>query len=102
MKLKCQCCGIEQEFKDGEEAFKEGWDAPPHFTGYVCCKLCPAVCVVIGLPHTKAHALWEKEGRPAEFTVEKCGVDENFGDTEMDKTLNAMWEEVTKVNKKAH
>lgn len=33
MKLKCQCCGIEQEFKDGEEAFKEGWDAPPHFTG---------------------------------------------------------------------
>lgn len=41
MKLKCECCGFEQEFKDGEEAFQAGWDAPPHFSQYVSCNLCP-------------------------------------------------------------
>lgn len=78
MKLKCQCCGIEREFADAEEAFKAGWDAPPHFTGHVCCHLCPAVCVVMGLSHSKAHALWEREGRPEKFSVAKCGVDKQW------------------------
>jgi hypothetical protein len=75
MKLKCQCCGIEEEFQDGEEAFKKGWDAPPHFLFHVTCNLCPAVCVVMGAPHDLAHDLWSKEGRPEHFSVAKCGVD---------------------------
>lgn len=74
-KLKCQCCGFEQEFKDGEAAFQSGWDAPLYFTDFVCCNLCPAVCIVLGTPHEKAHALWGREGRPAEFAYRTC-VDE--------------------------
>lgn len=80
MKLKCDCCGFEQEFTDGEAAFEAGWDAPPHFTGFVCCHLCPAVCVVLGMPHNKAHALWKHEGRPEEWTIAKCGTDKDFED----------------------
>lgn len=70
MKLKCQCCGFEQEFKDGEEAFIAGWDAPPHFTGYVCCNLCPGAYVVLGRTHLHKpiHERWASEGRPKEFT----------------------------------
>ena len=67
MILKCDCCSFEQEFKDGEEAFQAGWDAPPHFTGYIACNLCPAVCIVLNLPHTKAHSYFSKCERPAEF-----------------------------------
>jgi hypothetical protein len=78
MLLKCQCCGIQQEFGDGEDAFLAGWDAPPHFTGFVACNLCPAVCIVLNKKHTIAHALWEREGRPSEFTVAKCADDEFF------------------------
>ena len=78
MKLRCDCCGIEQNFKDSEAAFQDGWDAPPHFTGFVCCDLCPAVCIVLGMSHKHAHALWEKEGRPKEFSVAKCGTDESI------------------------
>lgn len=76
MKLKCQCCGFEREFENPEVAFEAGWDAPPHFTGYIACHLCPAVCIVLNLGHEKAHALWEREGRPEEFTVEKCCDDQ--------------------------
>lgn len=70
MTLKCQCCGHEQEFKDGEEAFQAGWDCPPHFTGYVCCDLCPGSFVVLGITHQHEpeHKRWAIEGRPAEFT----------------------------------
>lgn len=78
MKLQCQCCGVEREFLDGNEAFRAGWDAPPFFTTHICCDLCPAVCVVLGASHRMAHTLWDKEGRPAEFTVGKCGTDEHF------------------------
>jgi hypothetical protein len=78
MLLKCQCCGFEQEFADGDAAFKAGWDAPPHFTGYVCCQICPAVCIVLGESHEMAHALWEREGRPAEFSFAKCAVDDHM------------------------
>jgi len=49
MKLKCQCCGFEQQFDSQEAAFQAGWDAPPHFTGYVACNLCPGACLVMGL-----------------------------------------------------
>lgn len=89
MKLKCQCCGIEAEFADGEAAFLGGWDAPPHFNTHVCCNLCPAVCIILGLSHAKAHELWEKEGRPAEFTVERCGPDDSIGSTEFDRMLES-------------
>ena len=62
-----------------EEAFHAGWDAPPLFS-YVACSICPGVCVVMGAGHTKAHALWAQEGRPAEFTLEKCATDDDFDD----------------------
>lgn len=71
MKLKCECCGFETEFKDGEEAFQEGWDAPPYFSGYVCCNLCPGSYVVLGITdrHKEAHEKWEIDGRPEEFEI---------------------------------
>lgn len=47
LKLKCEACGVEREFKDGEEAFEAGWDAPPHFTQIVTCELCPTAHVLI-------------------------------------------------------
>lgn len=78
MILKCQCCGIEQEFADGEVAFRAGWDAPPHFTQCIVCNLCPATCIVMGLRHTKAHALWKREGRPEEFDFTKCASDRDW------------------------
>jgi hypothetical protein len=81
--LKCQCCGFEEDL-DPEAAFQAGWDCPPHFK-HTACPLCPGVCVVLGRPHTKAHALWEKEGRPAEFTIEKCATDDTIGNP---KALN--------------
>lgn len=72
MDLKCECCGFRKEFKDGQEAFDEGWDAPPYFTGYVCCNLCPGAFVVLGTTHKHqaAHEKWEKEGRPEKFSLE--------------------------------
>jgi hypothetical protein len=78
MNLKCQCCGFEQEFESGQAAFDAGWDAPPHFTGYICCNLCPGVCIVLGLSHAKAHAHWNEHGRPAEFN-DLCLPDKDFG-----------------------
>ena len=77
MILKCQCCGIEKEFDSAEAAFTAGWDSPPRFN-YTTCDLCPGVCVVLGAGHTHAHALWEKEGRPAEFSVAKCAADDEW------------------------
>ena len=87
MKLKCQCCQIEAEFKDGEEAFTAGWDAPPHFSQYISCNLCPAICIVLGKSHAKAHELWAKEGRPKEWSLTKCGDDEWFGDPRKEEQL---------------
>ncbi len=77
MTLTCQCCGFEQDFTDGEQAFNEGWDCPPHFTGYVCCNLCPGSFVVMGLTHLHhgAHERWAREGRPAEFEMVPEDVD---------------------------
>lgn len=78
--LKCACCGIVKAFADGEQAFREGWDAPPHFTGYVCCNLCPGSFVVLGQTHlhARAHEKWKVEGRPAEFQIPfvEDGIDE--------------------------
>jgi len=99
MKLMCQCCGIEKEFADDEEAFQQGWDAPPHFSGYVCCDLCPAVCVVLGASHRLAHADWEKHGRPDRFSVVRCGTDETFGDPDLDAKLDKAAEELMKMMK---
>lgn len=83
MKLKCECCGFEQEFTDGEEAFDKGWDAPPHFTGYVACDLCPATFVIFGEQHrhAKAHEQWAREGRPEEFGMEEFieALERDFG-----------------------
>ena len=71
MQLTCECCGFTQDFADGEEAFKAGWDCPPHFTGYVCCNLCPGSFVVMGCTHKHqaAHDKWAKDGRPSEFQI---------------------------------
>jgi hypothetical protein len=71
MTLKCQCCGFEQDFTDSTEAFNSGWDAPPHFTGYVSCNLCPASYVVLRQTgrHAGAHLKWQTDGRPAEFEL---------------------------------
>jgi len=73
MKLKCECCGFEQEFEDDIQAFNAGWDCPPQFTGYVCCDLCPGSFVVLGLTykHKEVHERWDREGRPAEFEPPK-------------------------------
>lgn len=68
MKLKCECCGFEQEYVDGEAAFQDGWDAPPHFTGFaVTCPLCPSSHLVLGISHEEVHERWKRTGRPAEF-----------------------------------
>ena len=93
MKLKCPCCGIEEEFSTTEEAYQKGWDAPPHFS-HVACDLCPGVCVVLGQSHEKAHALWAKEGRPKEFTVTKCGTDDDFGNQAIEDELNKALEQI--------
>lgn len=67
--LVCQCCGFAQSFKDGEDAFRAGWDCPPHFSGYVSCNLCPGSWIIMGETgrHAAAHERWKREGRPAEF-----------------------------------
>ena len=86
VKLKCNCCGFEQEFDDNEAAFEAGWDAPPHFTGYIACNLCPAVCVLAlsGDPrfksatHANAHNYWKESGRPEEFN-QHCLPDNHWG-----------------------
>lgn len=46
MTLKCEACGVEKEFADAEEAFRDGWDAPPHFP-YVGCDKCPGAPIFI-------------------------------------------------------
>ena len=68
----CQCCGFQQEFADGEAAFKGGWDTAPHYTGLELCNLCPASLVVLKESHASVHARWEVEGRPPTFTQESC------------------------------
>lgn len=93
MKLKCQCCGHEQEFADVEDAFSNGWDAPPYFS-FVACDLCPAVCITHGKRHTKAHARWEKEGRPSGFSVAKCGTDNDLGDPKRIRCIEAQMEQI--------
>lgn len=67
IRLKCDCCGFEQDFDDAQQAFDKGWDTLPHISGYVTCHLCPGVCVVLGASHAKAHAYWAEHGRPPEF-----------------------------------
>ncbi len=67
VELTCMCCGFTQHFKDGEEAFDLGWDAPPHFRGYVSCDLCPGSLIVLNKidVHGSTHARWQREGRPS-------------------------------------
>lgn len=81
IKLKCDCCQHEEEFIDSEEAFQKGWDAPPHFQGYVACNLCPAAAQFMDggwSRHAPIHEKWEREGRPAEFTQETCVLPEDY------------------------
>ena len=73
IKLTCQCCKFEQEFTNSEDAFRKGWDAPPHFTGYVSCNLCP-ISFLWGTDHSSIHKEWNKNGRPEEFSEETCTV----------------------------
>lgn len=74
LELTCGCCGITQEFENGEEAFEAGWDAPPHFTGYIACNLCPAAFIVMRqtVKHDSVHAQWDRDGRPSEFSQATC------------------------------
>lgn len=82
VRLKCQCCGFEQLFENGQRAFQAGWDAPPIFTQHVCCPLCPASAIVLKKGHKIAHAIWKREGRPRDFSIEKCGTDDIMGEPE--------------------
>ena len=78
MKLRCICCGHEREFADAEDAFKNGWDAPPHFTAGPFCDLCPASLHVMGITHEPAHMRWMLNGRPAEFSPATCGSEKEL------------------------
>lgn len=71
MEFVCECCRFKQEFEDEEAAFRAGWDAPPHFSSYVSCNLCPGSFVVLGKTHLHKsdHERWAKSGRPAEFEI---------------------------------
>ena len=66
IKLTCDCCNFSQEFKDGQEAFEKGWDAPPYFSQYISCNLCPGSFIVLGKTslHNAEHKRWEEKGRP--------------------------------------
>lgn len=97
MKVTCQCCKLEAEYKDAQAAFDEGWDLPPFFTGYVCCPLCPAVCIVLGKGHKKAHAHWAEHGRPKEFSIGTCATDDMFGDAIKLKEAEDGIEEISKA-----
>lgn len=74
----CECCGFSRAFVDAEAAFDAGWDAPPHFHGYVSCDLCLASYIVLNQTerHAAIHERWEREGRPAEFSQD-CVVEED-------------------------
>jgi len=72
--LKCTCCGYAEAFIDADEAFEKGWDCPPHFS-VIACDLCPSVCAMGIVSHEKAHALWAKEGRPSEWSLDRCSAD---------------------------
>lgn len=72
--LECACCKYTETFSNAEEAFEKGWDCPPHFT-VVCCPLCPTVCALGIVSHSKAHELWAQEGRPDDFRLDKCSAD---------------------------
>jgi len=91
MLLTCQCCSVTTEFVDAEEAFNKGWDAPPHFTGYISCNLCP-ISFLYGVDHTPIHVKWTQEGRPDTFTEVTCVV-------EAERTGLSSEELLTKVNK---
>lgn len=80
MIYKCDCCGFTADFGDPEAAFAMGWDAPPHFTGYVACNLCPASYQFSPqgwARHASIHERWEREGRPAEYSQETCVAEED-------------------------
>ena len=67
--LVCDCCGIAKGFRDAHEAFREGWDGPPNFSGYIACDLCPSAFIVLGQTerHEAAHQRWIVGGRPSAF-----------------------------------
>jgi hypothetical protein len=64
--LKCECCGFEKEFTSNQQAFESGWDDKDHFS-IVCCDLCPASYLVLGVDHSEIHRQWERNGRPEKF-----------------------------------
>jgi hypothetical protein len=46
LKLKCERCGVEADFKSAEEAFRAGWDCPPIFPGVITCPNCPSAPIL--------------------------------------------------------
>lgn len=79
IRLTCDCCGFSEHFQDGQDAFEQGWDAPPYFTGYVGCNLCPGSYIVLGRTdrHAPLHEKWNREGRPEAFDSERDVVPED-------------------------
>lgn len=51
----------------------------------------------MGAGHKKAHALWEQEGRPAEFTVETCATDDDFGSIDRIKKAKTAMENIDAI-----
>jgi hypothetical protein len=92
VKLTCYCCGFEKEFSDGDEAFRAGWDGPPHFTQVECCDLCPTVFAIYGIPeqHLRAHEKWKLEGRPGNFEASYAQGDVPRS-TVLDTLLDTLW-----------
>ena len=63
-------------FASAKDAFDEGWDVPPYFTGYVSCGLCPGSFIALGQTnrHNSIHERWEREGRPSSGPGRSGGV----------------------------
>ena len=101
MRLRCECCGHEAKFKDDEEAFQGGWDEPGRGGfNHTLCPLCPgAHSYDPNFSHSKAHALWKSEGRPEEFTVEKCAGDGVIDNLSEIRRVNAGMKKVARLFK---
>ena len=90
-KYKCDCCGFVADFNDSEAAYAAGWDAPPYFTGYVCCHLCPAVALLGLMDHRSIHEEWERTGRPEEFSQDTCvPVEQRVPQEELDEMAESI------------
>lgn len=69
--LTCKCCGHIEDMGSPQAAYEAGWDEPVHLPSWpVSCPLCPGTASMGLLDHSEAHAAWERDGRPAEYTTD--------------------------------